>query len=181
MRGGAALAFGEPLDVHYRLDQADVIVALDADLFGAGTAGNVRYARDFANGRRVRKARAEMNRLYVAEPTPTPTGSIADHRLPLKASQVNAAARAILAGVQGGAVPSLGEAADKFIATAVKDLVAAKGKSLVVVGDWQPADVHAVALAVNQALGNLGTTAVLTEPLVDAALATASLASLVRI
>ena len=44
-----------PVDVHYRLDQADVIVALDADLFGAATPGNVRYARDFANGRRVRK------------------------------------------------------------------------------------------------------------------------------
>src|SRR4029077_12149946 len=41
-------------------------------------------------------------------------------------------------------------------------------------------DVHAVALAVNQALGNFGTTAVLTEPLVDAALATGSLASLVQ-
>ena len=79
-----ALAFGEPSTPHYRLDQADVIVSLDADLFGAGTAGNVRYARDFANGRRVRKAKAEMNRLYVAEPTPTPTGSIADHRLPLQ-------------------------------------------------------------------------------------------------
>ena len=99
-----------------------MIVVLDADLFGAGVAGNVRYARDFANGRRIRKATAEMNRLYVAEPTPTAAGSIADHRLPLRASQMEAAARAILAGVGGGAVPSLGEAADKFFAAAVKDL-----------------------------------------------------------
>src|SRR6187397_1570302 len=168
VREGGRIAFGEPLDVHYRLDRADIIVALDADLFGAGTAGNVRYARDFANGRRVRKSKAEMNRLYVAEPTPTPTGSIADHRLPLRASQVNAAARAILAGVQGGAVPTLGnEATDKFLATAVQDLLASKGKSVLVVGDRQPADVHAVAQAVNQALGNLGTTVVLTDPLMD--------------
>ena len=71
------------------------------DWFGAGTPGNVRYARDFASGRRVRRAKAEMNRLYVAEPTPTVTGSIADSRQPLKASQVDAVARAILAGVQG--------------------------------------------------------------------------------
>jgi MoCo/4Fe-4S cofactor protein with predicted Tat translocation signal len=181
VREGGRIAFGDPLDVHYRLDRADVIVALDADLFGAGTAGNVRYARDFANGRRVRKARAEMNRLYVAEPTPTPTGSIADHRLPLKASQVNAAARAILAGVQRGAVPTLGnEAIDKFLATAVQDLLASKGKSVLVVGDRQPADVHAVAQAVNQVLGNLGTTVVLTDPLVDPTLATDSISTLTQ-
>ena len=67
---GGQLAFGAPVHVHYKLDQAQAIVALDADLFGAGTPGNVRYARDFASGRRVRRARAEMNRLYVAEPTP---------------------------------------------------------------------------------------------------------------
>ena len=105
---GGQLAFGAPVHVHYKLDQAQAIVALDADLFGAGTPGNVRYARDFASGRRVRRAKAEMNRLYVAEPTPTATGSVADHRQPLKASQVDAVARAILAGVQGGAAPSLG-------------------------------------------------------------------------
>ncbi len=178
--GGAALAFGEPADVHYKLDQADVIVVLDADLFGAGVAGNVRYARDFANGRRIRKATAEMNRLYVAEPTPTAAGSIADHRLPFRASQMEAAARAILAGVEGGAVPSLGEAADKFFAAAVKDLVAAKGKGVVIVGDRQPAAVHAVAHAINQSLGNIGTTVVLTDPIaVDATSQTASLTSLV--
>ena len=35
-----------------------VVVSLDADVFGSG-AGSVRYARDFANGRRVRKAKAD--------------------------------------------------------------------------------------------------------------------------
>ena len=132
---GGQLAFGAPVHVHYKLDQAQAIVALDADLFGAGTPGNVRYARDFASGRRVRRAKAEMNRLYVAEPTPTPTGSVADHRLPLKASQVDALARAILAGVQGGAPGSLGsKEIDGFVGAAVKDLLAARGKGVVAVG-----------------------------------------------
>jgi Fe-S-cluster-containing dehydrogenase component len=152
--------------VHYKLDQAQAIVALDADLFGAGTPGNVRYARDFASGRRVRRAKAEMNRLYVAEPTPTPTGSTADHRLPIKASQVDRIARAILAGVQGGSPASLGsKEVDGFVAAAVKDLLAARGRSLVAVGSRQPAAVHAVAHAINHALGNIGTTVVVTEPL----------------
>jgi molybdopterin-containing oxidoreductase family iron-sulfur binding subunit len=178
---GAALAFGEPAEVHYKLDQADVIVVLDADLFGAGVAGNVRYARDFANGRRMRKATASMNRLYVAEPAPTAAGSIADHRLPLRASQIDAAARAILAGVQGGAVPSLGsDETDKFFAAAVKDLVAARGKGVVIPGDRQSPAVHAVAHAINQALGNIGTTVVLSDPIAaDPSPQTASLGSLV--
>ncbi len=179
---GGALAFGAPVDVHYRFDLADVIVSLDADLFGAGGAGNVRYARDFANGRRVRKAKAEMNRLYVAEPAPSPTGSIADHRLPLKASQMESAARAILAALHGGSAASLGnEEADKFLASAIKDLSAARGKGVVVVGDRQPPAVHAVALAINQVLSNLGTTVVVTDPIVaDPSPQLASLGALVQ-
>ena len=161
---GAQLDFGEPADVYYRLADARVIVALDADLFGSTTPGSVRYARDFADGRRVRGATAEMNRLYVAEPTPTPTGAAADHRLPLAAGRVDAVARAILAGVQGGTPGSTGSPeADAFVASAVKDLLAARGRSVLAVGARQPAAVHAVAHAVNAALGNLGTTVAVTD------------------
>jgi MoCo/4Fe-4S cofactor protein with predicted Tat translocation signal len=165
MHQGGQLAFGSPVHVHYKFDAAQVIVALDADLFGPGTPGNVRYARDFASGRRIRKANAEMNRLYVAEPTPTPTGAIADSRLPLKASQVDAVARAILAGVTGGTAASLGnEALDAFVRAAVQDLAAARGRGLVAVGARQPAEAHAVAHAINHALGNIGATVIVTDP-----------------
>jgi molybdopterin-containing oxidoreductase family iron-sulfur binding subunit len=161
---GAQLAFGEPADVYYRLADARVIVALDADLFGSTTPGSVRYARDFADGRRIRGATAEMNRLYVAEPTPTPTGASADHRLPLAAGRVDAVARAILAGVQGGTpAPTGAPETDAFVAAAVKDLLAARGRSVLAVGARQPAAVHAVAHAVNAALGNLGATVVVTD------------------
>jgi MoCo/4Fe-4S cofactor protein with predicted Tat translocation signal len=163
---GAQAAFGAPADVHYRLADARVIVALDADLFGPGMPGNVRYMRDYAYGRRVRGAMADMNRLYVAEPTPTPTGAGADHRLPLAAGRVDALARAILAGVQGNAAGSVGSKdADAFVAAAVKDLVAARGRGVLAVGARQPAAVHAVAHAVNAALGNIGSTVVITAPI----------------
>ena len=163
---GGQLAFGEPVHVHYRLDQAQVVVSLDADLFGPGTPGNVRYQRDFAEGRRVRRARAEMNRLYVAEPTPTVTGSIADNRMPARASRMDAIARAILAGVQGGAAPALGsKELDAFVAAAIQDLTAARGRAIVVAGGRQPGAVHAVVHAINHALGNLGTTVIVTDPL----------------
>jgi MoCo/4Fe-4S cofactor protein with predicted Tat translocation signal len=179
---GGALAFGEPVDVHYRLDLADVVVVLDADLFGANTPGNVRYARDFANGRRVRKAKAEMNRLYVAEPAPTPTGAIADHRLPVRASRVEAMVRALGGAVEGGSTPSVGdEEADKFLAAAAKDLKTARSRGVVVVGERQPPAVHALALRINQTLGSLGTAVVVTDPIVaDPSPQTASLVSLVQ-
>jgi molybdopterin-containing oxidoreductase family iron-sulfur binding subunit len=162
---GAQLAFGRPLTTHYRFDRARVIVSLDADFLGSGPA-HVRYARDFANGRRVRKDRAEMNRLYVVEPLPTPTGSIADHRLPLRRSAIELVARALSAAVGGGSAPTGQDSLDKWVAAAAADLAAHRGASLVVAGRGQPAAVHALAHAMNTALGNDGATVVHTEPAV---------------
>ena len=68
-RAGARLAFGEYVDAQYRFDQADVIVALDADFLGCGPAA-LRYARDFAARRRPEQA-DRMNRLYAVETMPT--------------------------------------------------------------------------------------------------------------
>ena len=66
------------------------MLALDADFLTCGP-GNLRYVADFMSRRRIRTTeedakKAAMNRLYVVEPTPTVTGSSADHRLPLRAS-----------------------------------------------------------------------------------------------
>jgi len=165
VHAGAQLAFGEVVETTYRFDKARVVVSLGADVLGSGP-GCVRYARDFANGRRVRKAKAEMNRLYVAETAPSPTGAVADHRLPARASQIDAIARAL-----HGAITGTGEASgagspdiDKWVAAAAKDLAANRGAGVVVAGDQQPAAVHALAHAMNAALANAGTTVVYTDP-----------------
>src|SRR5207248_4158833 len=50
-RAGSKLAFGAYVDAQYRFDQADVILALDADVLGCGP-GSLRYAREFAARRR---------------------------------------------------------------------------------------------------------------------------------
>ena len=65
------------------LADAKVIVSLDADLFGGGSPLAVKYARDFAAGRRLhdKNTQTEMNRLYVIESLHTITGASADHRL----------------------------------------------------------------------------------------------------
>src|ERR1700686_2977048 len=89
---GAKLAFGQPVETQYDFEKANVIVSLDADFLYAGFPGNVRYIRDFA---KRRNPDGNMNRLYVIESTPTTTGAKADHRLPLRAADVETFAWAI--------------------------------------------------------------------------------------
>src|SRR5262249_5703697 len=100
VRAGAKLAFGDFVDAQYRFDQADVILALDADFLGCGPAG-LRYARDFAARRRPEQA-DRMNRLYAIESMPTATGSRADHRLPARPSAIGGLARQIAAALGAG-------------------------------------------------------------------------------
>src|SRR6202046_2868001 len=73
-------AFGDYYDAQYRLQDADVIVSLDADfLSGITHPGFLRLAADYA-GRRKLMQGAEMNRLYAVESTPSTTGFKAEHR-----------------------------------------------------------------------------------------------------
>ncbi|HXI30984.1 MAG TPA: TAT-variant-translocated molybdopterin oxidoreductase, partial [Vicinamibacterales bacterium] len=102
-RVGSKLAFGEFVDAQYRFENADVILSLDADVLGGGP-GSLRYARDFAARRRPEQA-DRMNRLYAIESMPTSTGARADHRLPMRPSQIAAAAREIAAALRGPGRP----------------------------------------------------------------------------
>jgi molybdopterin-containing oxidoreductase family iron-sulfur binding subunit len=166
LRAGAQQAFGSPVEPVYRFDQASVVVSLDADFLGPGPH-QVRYARTFTNGRRIAKDRAEMNRLYVAESTLTTTGAMADHREPVRASDIEGLARALAAGLDVAGVtgtPPADAALAKWLSAAVADLRAAGSKALVIAGDHQPASVHALAFAINQALRSVDTTLVLIDP-----------------
>ncbi len=165
---GARLAFGTALEPVYDFSKAERIVSLDANFFEE-EAGSVRYARDFARGRRLRDGRTEMNRLYVFESNCTITGGKADHRVPVAASSIDSVARAIAR--QLGVTVSGGESSPispSMLAGVVEDLRSHRGKSLVLAGAHQPPAVHAVALAINAALGNIGATVNLVEPICPA-------------
>ena len=165
-RAAARRAAGRPGETVYHFDKADVILSLDADFLACGP-GSVRYARDFADRRRVSEERKTMNRLYAVESTPSLTGLKADHRLPVRASDVEGFARQIAAGIGvGSAGAGGGDVA--WIAAVAKDLQAHRGTSLVVAGEYQPVAVHALAHAMNQALGNVGAT-VTYGPAIEAA------------
>jgi len=211
---GAVLSFGRPVNTIYHFDQADVIVSLDADFLSCGP-GNLRYARDFADRRRVLtnvthtpqpkedwqegyqegpipsrpnqsagyadenrgpvvlppQVQAQgkppdqttMNRLYVVEPAPTPTGGMADHRFVVRGNEVDGWAGELAAALGVGGAQGGGKY--KEVAAIARDLQAHKGASIVIAGEHQPPHVHALAHAMNQALGNAGKTVTYTEPI----------------
>ncbi len=161
-REGGKLAFGRYVNTIYRLEKADVILSLDADFLASGPGG-LRYAREFAR-RRNPDALRGMNRLYVVEPTPSVTGAAADHRLAMHHLEVETFAYAVAGKLGfGGTTPIPGEQA-KWLEAVSKDLQAHRGAGLVIAGEQQPASVHALAHAMNQALGNVGSTVAYTEP-----------------
>ncbi|MDB6064260.1 MAG: molybdopterin oxidoreductase, iron-sulfur binding subunit [Pedosphaera sp.] len=158
---GARMTFGEWVEPRYYFDKARVILSLDSDFLFSHPEG-LRYTRKFTEGRRVSQEHASMNRLYVAESTPSITGSMADHRLPTSSADVENLARALAhrLGVDFKSTPpsSINGTLDKWIAAVALDLQNNQGSCLVVPGDRQPPVVHALAHMMNQKLGNFGKT-----------------------
>jgi Fe-S-cluster-containing dehydrogenase component len=143
---------------------ARVIVSLDSD-FLQTEPGAVRNARLFAAGRRLESASSDMNRLYVVESTLSTTGANADHRLRLPSSDVLAYATAlahelISKGLSelGSVAPSAGpvEVPSPWLEKVAEDLANHRGQAVVVAGSRQPAALHALAAAINAALGANG-------------------------
>jgi MoCo/4Fe-4S cofactor protein with predicted Tat translocation signal len=162
-RMGTQMAFGQFLNPIYKFDQADVVLSIDGNFLGNGPGG-VRYARDFVSKRVLRNGNTTQSRFYAVESTPTSTGCKADHRQAIKPSEIPAFVRGLAAALGGGAAsgPLSGT---KFYSALVKDLQAAKGKSIVIAGEDQSPEVHAVVHYINQILGNNGTTVTFTQSL----------------
>ena len=171
---GAKLAFGQPVETRYDFSKAGVIVSLDADFLYAGFPGNTRYIRDFAA---KRNPDAPMSRFYAIESTPTSTGAKADHRLPVRASEVDGVTRVLVHSLviplgnsgltMAAAFPPLPSEQAKLAELVGAELAKHRGSSVVIPGDHQPPAVHAFAHVVNLALGNVGKTVFYTDP-VDA-------------
>src|SRR5690349_108717 len=162
-RAGAVIAFGQPVNTTYRFDLAQRVLSLDCDFLSPTFPGYVRYSREFMSGRQVTEKNREMNRLYVVETTPSNTGAIADHAWEVKPSEFEAIARAIGAAVTAQSANLSSSLA--WIGPLVSDLQQHRGASIVVAGENQPPFIHALAHAMNNALGNVGKTVFYTDPL----------------
>ncbi|MHB0957083.1 MAG: TAT-variant-translocated molybdopterin oxidoreductase [Pirellulaceae bacterium] len=159
---GARAAFGKPVRTQLVIEKAQVIVCLDADLLASHPA-SLSYTRAFAKGREV--VDGTMNRLYVVESAYSVTGAAADHRLPLRPSQLPAFVGQLHQAVErlAAAEPGTDGAAsesywDQFVSVVARDLHAHRGTSVVAVGPQQPPEVHAAVHRLNALLGNVGQT-----------------------
>jgi MoCo/4Fe-4S cofactor protein with predicted Tat translocation signal len=161
-RAGAMMAFGQPVNTIYDFSKADRILALDADFLSAHP-GMLKYARDFAARRRITQGKKEMSRLYVVETTPTTAGAAADHHWSVKPSELLKVASMIAAGV--GVKNAVGTVSLNGLDAIAGDLQQHKGASLVIAGKEAPPQLHALAHAMNAALGNVGTTVFYTDPI----------------
>jgi MoCo/4Fe-4S cofactor protein with predicted Tat translocation signal len=173
VRLGAEMAFGEANETVYDFNQANVILSLDSN-FLYEEPGSLNYTRAFSTRRTVLEGQLNPNRLYVVEGSFTITGASADHRLPVRPSQVEGIASQIaqLLGVQGIETSAgLGmELPGGWLESLAQDLQENAGNSIVIAGIRQPPAVHALAHAMNEALGNIGSTvfhtgAVFAEPI----------------
>ena len=150
---GAALAFGRPLAALPRLDRAAVILALDADPLGPGPDG-IRHGREFAARRTARRDGGTFSRLYAVEPAMTQTGAKADHRLALAPSELRDFAATLANRLGAGlTTPALSPASARFLDAVLSDLRAHPGEAMVLVGEWQPPEVHALVHWINERLG----------------------------
>ncbi len=156
---GTKQAYGRALRPIAKLDQANIIVALDVDLFKDHPAA-LRYAADFAKRRNPDDG--EMNRLYAIESTFTTSGVLADHRLPLRADLMLPLLMAVDAKLGGGAAPASAFLRDPDIALFVdamaEDLAENRGRAVLVAGIGQPPAVHALVAKINHTLGAPGAT-----------------------
>ncbi|MCC6426704.1 MAG: TAT-variant-translocated molybdopterin oxidoreductase [Phycisphaerales bacterium] len=179
---GSRLAFGAPMHELYSFSQAKVVVSLDRDFLNPVAESNgLAHAREWAKTRDVQTTKDEMSRLYVVESGFSITGGCADHRLRVAPSRIPAFAvalakqilsksqikgsQALIDAIMGKAVPGGADIDVKtisgtgFVDEVAMDLLdgAKRGHAVVVAGPSMPAEVHALAHAMNAALGSVGT------------------------
>jgi len=162
---GNRIAFGSRLRTHYNYTNADVVVSLDDDFLAPTHPNNVEYAKQVTGRRKVTSTSDSMSRIYSIENGFTLTGSFADNRLRVKASEIEAFANALAAAlstrVNGlNAFRGINNqfTGSDFITALADDLASNAGKCAVSVGLDHSVYTHSVVTAINTSLNNTGST-----------------------
>jgi MoCo/4Fe-4S cofactor protein with predicted Tat translocation signal len=160
-------SFGKAVLPHYNFDKADIIVSFGADFLGTWISP-AEFIRQYVQNRNNKSLESKkMSRHIHFESGMSVTGTNADVRIPVKPSEEGVALVNLYNAISGSTLPGskklTNNTADKAIAILAKELLAAKGKALVVAGSN---DVAAQVLvnAINSLLGSYGTTIDLDNP-----------------
>ena len=161
-RSGTKLAMGRPARQVLHLDKAMVVGLFDADPLGTHPA-HVHYAGQWVTNRP--NENREMSRVYAIESAMTTSGSIADCRLGVRPSRVGAILSTLAARGWGraGRIRHLAAEEEAFVKHLLADISSNSGKSVVVVGPQHEPGLHALALAINEKIGAIGSTLTLHE------------------
>ncbi len=153
------LCFGKAALPSYKFDNADVIVSFGADFLG-NWISPVEHARQYAANRKL-NGKKTMSRHIQFEGQVTLTGSNADERYKISASQTGAALLSLynmVAAQMGGTPVSASKTnVDEALLKSAKELIAAKGKSLVVCSS-NNVNHQIIVNAINNLLNNYGST-----------------------
>lgn len=131
------LCFGKAVIPSYRFDNASVIASFECD-FLSNWISPVEHARQYAETRKLKEDKKNMSRHIHFEANLSLTGSNADSRHKLRASEHGAALLSLynmLASMAGSSTVSGNKTSvDEALNKAAKDLWANKGKAIVVSG-----------------------------------------------
>ncbi|HEY1122461.1 MAG TPA: 4Fe-4S dicluster domain-containing protein, partial [Haloferula sp.] len=159
-----AKVFGDGVRAVADFSKADRVVALDCDFASLDFQGSTIpfFERRKPEGKDYSKKAdaASMNRLYAIESAFSLTGGMADHRLRVAPSQLHAIAAYIgsALGVSqaAGVTATTDEKTISWLKPLVEDLLAAKGKAVLLAGSRLPAAIQTLVAAINEKLGNVG-------------------------
>ncbi len=162
---GVREAYGKYLTPIFDFKKADTLVSIDADFLTNGIAG-IRYTRDAMSRRKVRvhadSRRADgvslekLSRIYAVESNVTSMGGVADHRLPLKPSEIESFVRELAKAVGVQNVPAAGplsERAKEWVAVVAEDLKDEKKTGVVTIGNAYSVVAHNLVHAINDKIG----------------------------
>ena len=145
--------FGVRAIPDYAFDKADVIVSFNADFLGTWISP-VEFAGQYAKNRKVNTENPKMSRHIQVESHMSMTGSNADNRILVKPSEQGAAIQALYNEISGtGGATNINAKAAKAIKKVAAELLAAKGKSLVVSGSNNVGEQILINM-INAALNN---------------------------
>jgi MoCo/4Fe-4S cofactor protein with predicted Tat translocation signal len=154
-------SFGKAVVPHYNFDKADVIVSFGADFLGTWISPTEFIGQYVKNRNNKSLQSKKMSRHIQFESGMSNTGSNADVRIPIKLSEEGIALVNLYNAISGTTLPGSKKldnaAAENAITIAGKELLAAKGKALVVAGSNDVA-VQTLVNAINSLLGSYGNT-----------------------